>query len=247
MEKSTAARGQLRRRLPSTRATSPTLWAQLCGRMSLLISLLRTLAKTSLRGERGTGLPNLGSLAQQLYNNRNLPGALALLPPELRNILNQQGSQEEIIRQVTEWLNGDANGDGVKDYLTVPLSVAFTANTTPMELARADRNTTKLSWTALNASKCTAINDWLSADKIIKARNANIQTSGTLTIEHPYTFPVTITRNPDIFNWANGRITSVADEKLISQRTAIDLASMPPAWVWGGTYAGGMLARSIAV
>ena len=181
-------------------------------------------------GERGTGLPNLGSLAQQLYNNRNLPGALALLPPELRNILNQQGSQEEIIRQVTEWLNGDANGDGVKDYLTVPPSVAFTANTTPMELARADRNTTKLSWTALNASKCTAINDWLSADKIIKARNANIQTSGTLTIEHPYTFPVTITRSPDIPNWASGKVVSAADEKLISQRTIIDFSGFLNTW-----------------
>jgi len=186
---------------------------------------------------RDIGIPRLGSLAQQLYNNRKLPGALALLPPELRNILNQQGlSQEEIIRQVTEWLNGDANGDGVKDYLTVPLSVAFTANTTSLELARTDRNTTKLSWTALNASKCSAANDWLSADKIIKARNTNLQTSGTLTIEHPFTYAVTIIRNPDIFNWANGRITSTADEKLISQRTVIDLTSMPPAWVWGGTY-----------
>jgi len=190
-----------------------------------------------LPGGRDTGLPNMGSLAQQLYNNRNLPSALALLPPELRNILNQQGlSQGEIIKQVTDWLNGDADSDGMKDYLTVPLSITFTAITTPMELARADRNTTKLSWTALNASKCSAVNDWLSADKIIKARNTNLQTSGTLTIEHPYTFPVTITRSPDIPNWASGKVVSAADEKLISQRTVIDLSGMPPAWVWGGTY-----------
>ncbi len=177
----------------------------------------------------GGGITNPTTLAQQIYNNKNtLPG----LPDGLQSIFNIPGlSQEAIIKQITEWLKKDTNGNGTPDYLeSEPPKIVFTAETNSLAIAAdADRNTTKLTWNAWNATECSAVNDWLSASTITKSRDTKLAPTGTLTVRHPYTFTVSLSRSPDLSGWSTGRVTSVADQFLLSQKTTIDLSGLTAA------------------
>jgi len=178
----------------------------------------------------GTSGTSISSLASKIQNNPDLLKGTDY-ESSLTNILSQLGlSESEIKSKISELLKKDEDGNGIADYLEIEPDIDFTASTTLLAVAAdADRNTTILTWNTWNATKCTAVNDWLSTSGTAKSRDTSLSISGSLTVRHPYTFTTTMTRTPDVSGWNTGRITNTTDTSLLSQKATIDLSGLTAA------------------